>query len=94
MGKSGRVVWPSERKLRCKLSVSLEVEAEADTEKGEENRRLRNRRKGEEEVGRVEEKEEMQRLGFMNNIVTFTKAKIQWHKGIELQKNLSVTETE
>lgn len=28
------------------------------------------------------------------NIVTFTKAKIQWHKGIELQKNLSVTETE
>lgn len=62
MGKSGRVVWPSEREAKCKLSVSVAVEAEAETEKGEEN--LRSAEEG--ELRRVEEKQELQRLGFMN----------------------------
>ena len=60
MRKSGRVVWPSERELRYKLSVSLAVEAEAETEKGEENLGLRKQRRGEEKARRVEEKQEIQ----------------------------------
>ena len=46
---------PRESEPRCKLSVSLAVEAEAETEKGEENLRKLQRRKGEEEWRSVEE---------------------------------------